>query len=94
MQRPAASERSRPDLDRPQSQSYRPRDDDDEINGEGDDHGDCGGVASATTTSSTAVQPALTAVQQALFAPRGLLVDIKGIWHETMISGDIRRWRL
>ena len=31
---------------------------------------------------------------QALFAPRGLLVDIKGIWQETMISGDIRRWRL
>ena len=31
---------------------------------------------------------------QALFAPRGLLVDIKGIWQETMISGDIRRWHL
>ncbi len=31
---------------------------------------------------------------QALFAPRGLLVDIKGIWQETMISGNIRRWRL
>ena len=31
---------------------------------------------------------------QALFAPRGFLFDIKGIWQETMISGDIRRWHL
>ena len=31
---------------------------------------------------------------RALLAPRGLLADVKGMWRETKLPPDVRRWQL